>query len=116
MFPTDEESMFNMDAPVLTPELQQAFKNDHALRHSLRLNFARFCEFLGLELQGEEGGEVKVVRGSNFQERVPDCWSSMFGSNHNWLRISRVLHCLGLCSFPAEQSAFMACLEDIFEQ
>ena len=25
-----------------------------------------------------------------------DCWSSFMGMNHNWLRISRVLHCLGM--------------------
>merc|ERR1712083_695464 len=108
MFPTDEESKFNMWAPMLTPELQQAFKDDLTLRREMRLNLGRFCAFLGLELRGEEGMEVKIVRGGNFQERVPACWSSMFGSNHNWLRISRVLHCLGLCSFPAEQSAFLA--------
>ena len=35
-------------------------------------------------------GHCSVLRG-----RV-DCWSSFMGMNHNWLRISRVLHCLGM--------------------
>uniref|UniRef100_A0A7S4QTN3 Opioid growth factor receptor (OGFr) conserved domain-containing protein n=1 Tax=Alexandrium monilatum TaxID=311494 RepID=A0A7S4QTN3_9DINO len=114
MFPTDEPSMFNLRAPLLTPELQRAFAGDEALRRELRLNFVRFCQFLGLEVQGGEG-EVRVAVGPHFQERVPDCWSSMFGGNHNWLRISRVLQCLGLCSLPAEQRALMACLEEVLD-
>lgn len=115
VFPTDEESMFNMHAPLLTHELQQAFKDDAPLRDELRSNLTCFCHFLGLELRGGGGLELKIVRGSSFHERVPDCWSAMFGGNHNWLRISRVLHCLGLSSLPDEQHALMACLEEIFD-
>lgn len=112
MFPTDENSMFNLCAPLLTPSIQRAFAEDAELRRELRLNFERFCQFLGLEVEGDER-DVRVAVGANFQERVPDCWISMFGSNHNWLRISRVLQCLGLCSLPHEQQALMACLEEI---
>eukprot|EP00930_Biecheleria_cincta_P055221 TRINITY_DN41568_c0_g1_i1.p1 TRINITY_DN41568_c0_g1~~TRINITY_DN41568_c0_g1_i1.p1 ORF type:complete len:200 (-),score=40.36 TRINITY_DN41568_c0_g1_i1:126-725(-) len=114
-FPTDEMSMFNMDAPMLTPDLQKAFKDDPELRRELRLNLERFCQFLGLEVQ-EEGDDLKIVIGGHFRERQGDCWSSMFGGNHNWLRISRVLQCLGLCSLPKEQQALLACLEEIYEK
>merc|ERR1712151_1181207 len=76
-------------------------------------NLVRFSQFLGLEVQGEFGGEVKVVIASHFDERRGDCWDAMFGGNHNWLRISRVLQCLGLCGMYKEQKAFMECLREV---
>jgi len=115
MFPTEEESAFVLDAPVLTREHLQAFRDEPCLRRELQLNLARFCEFLGLELRGGGDANVRVVRSSAFAERIPDCWTAMFGSNHHWFGISRTLHCLGLCSLPREQSAFMECLEEIFK-
>eukprot|EP00933_Yihiella_yeosuensis_P021321 TRINITY_DN16891_c2_g2_i9.p1 TRINITY_DN16891_c2_g2~~TRINITY_DN16891_c2_g2_i9.p1 ORF type:complete len:467 (+),score=83.36 TRINITY_DN16891_c2_g2_i9:180-1580(+) len=117
MFPTDEVSMHDPAAPRLNLELKAAFNKDEALRQELRLNLSHFCSFLGLDFspgdEATEGQLPKVTLGSHFQDRVPCCWSAMFGSNHNWLRISRVLHCLGLCSMPREQKAFLSCLESI---
>jgi len=114
MFPTDEASSFILGSPKLTKELQQMFSEDSLLRHELYLNLSHFCEFLGLELQ--DGPPVKVIKGDHFQQRVPTCWTMTFGSNHNWLRISRVLHCLGLCSLSEEQKALIECLEGIFKE
>lgn len=111
-FPTDEESMFNMDAPILTAESIQAFKDDEALRKELKTNLMGFCAFLGLECT-EEAGKPKIVKAAHFNERVRNCWSSMMGGNHNWLRITRVIRCLGRCSMPDEQAALMVCLETI---
>ncbi|CAK0878450.1 unnamed protein product [Prorocentrum cordatum] len=114
MFPTDEMSEFNANSPILAPEIQMEFKSDPVLRRELALNFERFCQFLGLEVQ-RTGTDILVTIGPNFEERKRDCWQPMgFFGNHNWLRVSRVLHCLGLCSMPQEQKAFMACLEEIF--
>merc|ERR1712039_387130 len=113
LFPTEERSDFNRNAPYLSPTLQQAFALDPALRQQLRVNLKRFCDFLGFALQGDDDA-VEIVVASHFKQRVPDCWSTGFGrSNHNWLRCSRVLNCLGLCSMPVEQNAFMACLETL---
>lgn len=118
MFPTDEASQFNGDAPTLTPELQQCFAEDPALRQQLRSNLARFCEFLGLELQASEEDEpcvVVVAEAPHFFDRWQDCWRDRFrGRNHNWLRVSRVLVCLGRCSLVKEQGAFLKCLEQLY--
>lgn len=116
MFPTAERSMFNPLAPMLTSEQQAAFKHSPVLQQALRLNFEHFCSFLGLEVKRIASEEVRVVVGTHFTERVSVCWDSTFGGNHNWLRISRVLQSLGLCSLPCEQRAFMACLNNIYEQ
>lgn len=98
----------------------QAFTVDASLRREMRCSLAKFCEFLGFEMRAqgvpETDHNVVIVVGSGFRERVPDCWSALFGGNHNWLRISRVLQCLGLCSLHKEQQALLACLETVFEQ
>merc|ERR1712129_601508 len=104
------ESMFNMDAPNLNPRVQQAFAEDPALQESLRLNFVRFLKFLGLAWKlGEDGREPEVQLADNFGDRVEDCWTSMWGGNHNWLRISRVLMCLGRCGLFSGQKSFHDC-------
>merc|ERR1711865_1237958 len=109
-------SMFNMDAPLLTPDLQRAFKEDPELQQELKKNFTRFCEFLGFQHIQNDDGSCEVEIADHFDSRRGDCWTDMFGRNHNWLRISRVLQCLGLCSMPKEQRAFMDCLERVYEQ
>eukprot|EP00419_Tripos_fusus_P016342 CAMPEP_0172739188 /NCGR_PEP_ID=MMETSP1074-20121228/122011_1 /TAXON_ID=2916 /ORGANISM="Ceratium fusus, Strain PA161109" /LENGTH=196 /DNA_ID=CAMNT_0013568997 /DNA_START=21 /DNA_END=608 /DNA_ORIENTATION=- len=121
MFPTDEASQFNWDAPLLGPELQRTFSSDPDLQQEIRLNLGRFCEFLGLELRiagpvDDGASHTEVVMAAHFKDRVPDCWRPMFGGNHNWLRISRVLQCLGLCSMFEEQAAFYKCLETLHEK
>merc|ERR1719277_957827 len=65
MFPTDEESMFNSDAPILNPQLQRAFGEDPQLQEELRQNLARFCTFLGLEFKND-GGKVVISIAANF--------------------------------------------------
>lgn len=116
MFPTDEASQFNQDAPVLTPQLQRVFAEDEDLRQELRKNLARFCEFLGLELQIHEGSSVVVTEAPHFYDRWQDCWRARFGRNHNWLRISRVLMCLGRCSLFDEQEALLKCMEKLYAE
>eukprot|EP00928_Gymnodinium_smaydae_P034121 TRINITY_DN24260_c0_g1_i1.p1 TRINITY_DN24260_c0_g1~~TRINITY_DN24260_c0_g1_i1.p1 ORF type:complete len:223 (-),score=38.73 TRINITY_DN24260_c0_g1_i1:156-776(-) len=110
IFPTDEMSMFNPHAPLLTPHLQRVFSEDPKLQEELRENLSRFCDFLGLKFSVAEGGSCEVIVADHFDQRLDDCWSAMMGTNHNWLRISRVLQCLGLCGMPAEQQAFYKCL------
>jgi len=108
MFPIDEDSMYNLDAPLLTADVQAVFQEDPELRRELRLNLEKFCVFMGLEVSGE-GNETSVVIGNNFASQASDCWSGT--QNHNWNRMSRVLTCLGLCSLPNEQRALFECLK-----
>ena len=67
--------MFNANAPLLTPELAKALSKDACIISELRLNLARFCEFLGFELSGT-GAETSVKKAANFEDRVPNCWHS----------------------------------------
>jgi len=89
---------------------------------AVRRALTKFCDFLGLELlqpRLEDDGVMSplIIRpASHFEERVSDCWRggpSGRGGNHNWLRISRVLHCLKLVSLNDEAAALLACLEQL---
>eukprot|EP00439_Symbiodinium_sp_Y106_P082177 s2427_g21.t1 len=110
IFPTDEASMFNRAAPMMTPHVQKVCREDQEIQANFDLILKRFLSFLGLEMKAD-AGELQIVRADHFSSRERDCWLSFFGGNHNWLRISRVLHCLGMIGKKAEQQALMKCLE-----
>ncbi len=107
LFPLTEASQFNPDAPLLTAEDIAAFQADPRLRENLRKSFERMLAFFGLALA--EGGNV--VEGPNFAARVPDVWAV---PNHNWLRITRILHSLTLLGLAPLANAFFDRLEAMY--
>jgi len=121
LFPTDEPSRFNVRALLLTPDLVISIRKDPAVVAAIRRAFSKFCNFLGFELvlldtkvQNAEQPRMLIRQAPHFHERFADCWEVGFtgiGFNHNWLRISRVLHCLRLVGLGEEAAAFLACLE-----
>mmetsp|Transcript_77131 Transcript_77131/g.249644 ORF Transcript_77131/g.249644 Transcript_77131/m.249644 type:complete len:276 (-) Transcript_77131:69-896(-) len=123
IFPTDEASRFNMRAPLLTPELRRSVRGDAAAMEGIQRSLQTFCAFLGLELLREGEGDpppVIVHKAAHFEERVQDCWRGGgplgTGGNHNWLRISRVLHCLRLVGLDEEAAALLVFLEGLPRQ
>jgi len=125
LFPTDEPSRFNVRAPVLALDEFMGIRKDPAVVASIRRAFSKFCTFLGFELvildagmQNANQSRVLVQQAPHFHERFDDCWEPGFtgiGFNHNWLRISRVIHCLRLVGLGEEAAAFLACLEQMPE-
>lgn len=113
LFPTDEASHFNSDAPLLSEELQRVFSEDAEIRANFKRGLGRFLKFLGLNFldAAEHGGAMRVAKADNFQRRMRMCWHGP--NNHNWRRMSRVLRCLRLIDMRKEQCAFFACLESI---
>jgi hypothetical protein len=108
MFPLDEPSAFNSDAPLVTEEDRAAFRDDERVQAAMRRSFSVFLRFLGLALTPDG----TVIRGDNFQSR-----SSLWRHpNHNWLRITRVLKCLRLLGFEAEARALWQFLRDLHEK
>jgi len=116
MFPTDEASRFNSEAPLLTLELQQQFADSPVLQEEVKQNLFCFCNFLGLALQYGEDGSATIVEAAHFFDRWDVCWRGRFGMNHNWMRISRVLACLGLCGLLKEQEALFRCMEVLYAE
>ncbi|CAE7822892.1 OGFR, partial [Symbiodinium microadriaticum] len=60
IFPTDEASMFNRAAPMMTPHVQKVCREDREIQANFDLILKRFLSFLGLEMKGD-GGELRIV-------------------------------------------------------
>mmetsp|Transcript_76784 Transcript_76784/g.173665 ORF Transcript_76784/g.173665 Transcript_76784/m.173665 type:complete len:209 (-) Transcript_76784:87-713(-) len=116
LFPTNEASQFNPHAPLLTRDVVHAFHQDETMQRNFRRCLDRFFAFLGLEFRGGGDQPLKVAKAANFESRTRTCWRGMMGmGNHNWLRITRVLHCLGMLGMKKEQQALYQCLERLYQ-
>lgn len=126
LFPLKTPSNFNPDAPLLTDE-DIALLSDpksKALEANIFHAFQRFLRFLGL--RGEfvfdnnnlyeddqyPSDKWRVWKADNFVERE-NLWNK---SNHNWLRITRVLACLKLLKFDPLSNAFFKCLCELYNK
>jgi hypothetical protein len=105
LFPLPEPSQFNLHAPLLTDDDIVAFHSDETLRANLERSFERILAFLGLKLD-DEGA---VIEADNFNRRATDVWQH---SNHNWLRVTRILRSLCLLGLGERSLAFFAKLAD----
>lgn len=140
LFPTDEESEYHPEAPVLTPEVQEEMLVDPQVEDNLVRCLEKFLSFLGLDCSFDEdipvitdisGNSVhsraaapeeerklpvKVFKNlETFRSRRVDCWVvNCPEGNHNWFRISRVLVSLRLLGLIDEAEAFYLCLESLW--
>ncbi len=94
LFPLPEPSPVNPRAPLLTVEARILFANDPVLQQELRRSLQLMLKFLGLE---PHEGEISLRLGLT-PEKLP--WLSH--SNHNQLRISRMIRCLVACGLVSE--------------
>jgi hypothetical protein len=110
LFPLSEKSGFNIAAPVLTEESIQEFRTRRDLQDRLRVSFLRMMNFYGFETRF--GEQITITRAPNFAAKAAG-WLSP--SNHNHLRITRILKCLTVLGLEAEAKAFFGCLSEIYE-
>lgn len=101
LFPNDEPSIYNPDAPVLDADTIARFHADPLLRHRLRRSFDRWLSFCGI---------IRTNEGLALDNPNPQVWKRQ---NHNWLRITRVLRSLNLLGLPEEAQMFFALLTTI---
>lgn len=104
LFPTDQASNFNINAPLVTEVDKLEFKRNDDLRNRLLKSFHVFLEFLGLK---HENNKVTVLKLNN----------QAISSNpdHNWLRITRILRSLKLLGLEKEAKQFYNCLKELRE-
>jgi hypothetical protein len=100
MFPLDEASSFNPNAPVLTAEDRAAFAQEASLQRAVRRSHDRFLAFLGLEAKPDG----VVGRSAAFEPHLY-IWTR---PNHNWLRVTRFLRSLRLLGLEQEAKAVWA--------
>lgn len=110
LFPLSEKSGFNVAAPVLTQESIQEFRTRHDLQDRLRVSFLRMMNFYGFETRF--GKQITVSRAPKFGIKSI-AWLSP--SNHNHLRITRILKCSTVLGLKAEAKALFSCLSELYE-
>ncbi|KAG9187259.1 hypothetical protein G6011_05130 [Alternaria panax] len=59
LFPLPEGSPFNMEAPVISLEVMQAFRSRSELRQGLRLSFERMLSFYGFKVSTKSEAELQ---------------------------------------------------------
>ena len=96
LFPSNEPSMFNVDAPVLSREDEKAFRESKELQRKQHWCFCRMMQFFGYEVLdfGDKDYVELVVIEPSKGNRYPQ--HALEGFNHNMLRITRILKSLRL--------------------
>lgn len=107
LFPLGTPSGPNPTAPVLNPGTIQIFRNDVMLKHQLLRSFRRMLAFYGLQLDDTTHA---IARAPNFNARA-SIW--LTPGNHNFLRITRIIHSLGLLGLQEYSRSFLAIMQEI---
>lgn len=103
LFPLENESAFNPDAPILRPIDITIFNKSVEIQENLRTSFFRFLKMLNLRWEDD-----KVLGES-------DVW--FFKTvNHNWLRFTRVIKSLTVLGLKKEATAFYSFLSHNVEK
>lgn len=111
MFPSNEASMLNVEAPVLTKEEAYIISSDPELREKVKQSFIKMLDFFGFVLTKDEEGSVLIEDMPPTEKRKqPQRWLMSF--NHNMLRATRVLKCLRLCGLTEHALAFYNALRN----
>jgi hypothetical protein len=99
LFPTNQESNFNPDAPILTPNEIKIIRADPHLQNVMDTIYHRWLRFCGLRQTdtGLEFGTNEYPKGNQM------VWGQF---NHNMLRITRVLHSLNLLGLHDHKEEF----------
>jgi Opioid growth factor receptor (OGFr) conserved region len=111
LFPLPERSGFNLNAPVLDQQAIYDFRSRPDLRRNMLASFLRMLAFYGLEIV--ESNPPAVRRAASFAERSKN-WLTT--SNHNHLRITRILKSMRILGLETEAAALFDCLADIYRE
>ncbi len=109
LFPLNETSNFNADAPILTDDDITHFKRSGELQDNFENAYWRFMKFLGFQM-GKELGILDYRE--NFSERAKVVWAEF---NHNMLRITRILKSCKLLGHDEKADMLYAKCKEIYE-
>ncbi|MBA3891883.1 MAG: hypothetical protein H0X64_15280 [Gemmatimonadaceae bacterium] len=109
LFPLREQSPVNPAAPTLDDATIRAFHARPELRAALRRSFDVMLRFYGFDLRETEGG-VAIAPGAGWEAAARN-W--LTPGNHNFLRITRILHSLTLLGHREAAVVFLAALEEV---
>jgi hypothetical protein len=110
LFPLRDPSFFSSRAPLLDDATIASFRADEKIRANLTRAFERMLLFYGLRHDGASG---TVVRTDEFALKARH-W--LFPGDHNYRRITRILHSLTLLGLEDRARAFFEALTDIYRE
>ena len=102
VFPSNEVSMMNVHAPVMTKEESEIFQNDEDLKTKTKETFIRYLDFLELNLVQDD--DLVLIESKVTLPR----WMRRF--NHNMLRVTRIMKSLRLTGHTKYANALYVCL------
>lgn len=105
VFPTDEISSVNLNAPIVKDDVRKAFNTSSLLQWRLLQSYTQFLTFLGLT-NNMETQKVEVMDREKYHMRV-------IRPSHNLLRITRALRCLNLLGLHIRARSFYNFLIDV---
>ena len=107
LFPTRERSGVAPGAPILTPEVVEAFKTDEILQQHLRASLYRMLSFYGLA-----DTDSGIVKAANWEQRKLNWFVE---DTHNNMRITRILKCLCALGLCKEALSFHRALNELIK-
>lgn len=108
LFPLKTRSGPNPSAPILNADTIQVFKQSPKGQARLLRSFDRMLSFYGLQRNAQRG---EITRSANFNTRAA-VWLTQ--NNHNFLRITRIIHSLYLLGQPNQSQSFFTVMQDIY--
>jgi opioid growth factor receptor-like protein len=113
LFPNADASRANPFAPLLTPADAAIFRSEPELRATLGRAFDRLLGFYGLTRESSAEGGVEITPSVNWDARSR---SWLQPSNHNHLRLTRIMKCLNELGLEQEAVALQRTLVSLGEQ
>jgi hypothetical protein len=112
LFPSDQASAFNAQAPVIGVAEIDAFQASPKLQRRLGQSLDRMLAFYGF-LRRLNGGEAFITEAANaaIQQRN---W--LQPGNHNHLRLTRMLRCCTLLGLKPDARALLMALDELAAQ
>ncbi len=109
LFPTRQRSQFNANAPTLGPEEIRAFQADERLSAEVVTSLKQMLAFYGFGYR-EEAGEPVIEPADDWPDRQEEWFHP---SDHNLLRITRILDCLSTLGLSGHAQALLEALETV---
>jgi hypothetical protein len=84
----------NSSAQPLSKAEAEEFRANKHIQQRLIMSYRLMLDFYGMVLIDEQTGEV-----ARNPETFRNCYYNLNTSSHNFLRVTRILKCLGMCGF-----------------
>ena len=112
IFPLNESSAYNSNAPILTAEEIDFFRDNKILKNRLLKSFDLILGFYGYT-RNKYKENTDIFKSSDCEVRINE-WVTPH--NHNFLRITRILKSLSLLGLSTYAESFLNVLEELYSE